>query len=166
MKLRKQLLCVLMMCAVFLSGCGTKNIADTPTEVDTQAETTLCKIDMTNWQYNEETDVYWQTGIVYCADPADETYENLGIYVPGAYMNGTGNADGTYTCEINASGTVGGFTAETAPIVLPVDTPGYAAMAAPTGYVSSTSAYTDTGFIYVYAGAAAVMQALPQALRI
>lgn len=152
MKLRKQLLCVLMMCAVFLSGCGTKNIADTPTEVDTQAETTLCKIDMTNWQYNEETDVYWQTGIVYCADPADETYENLGIYVPGAYMNGTGNADGTYTCEINASGTVGGFTAETAPIVLPVDTPGYAAMAAPTGYVSSTSAYTDTGFIYVYAG--------------
>lgn len=125
MKLRKQFLCVLIMCAVFLSGWGTKNNADTQTEVDTQAEnaaqaeTTLCKIDMTKWQYNGETDVYWQTGIVYCTDPADETYENLGIYVPGAYMNGTGNADGTYTCEINASGTVGGFTAETAPIVLP-----------------------------------------------
>lgn len=158
MKLRKQLLCVLIMCAVFLSGWSTKNNADTQTEADTQvenaakAETTLGKIDMTKWQYNEETDVYWQTGIVYCADPADETYENLGIYVPGAYMNGTGNDDGTYTCEVNVSGTVGGFNAETAPIVLPVDTPGYAAMTAPTGYVSGTSSYTDAGFIYVYAG--------------
>lgn len=117
-----------------------------------QEEAALGKIDMTKWQYNEETDVYWQTGIIYCAAPADETYENLGIYVPGAYMTGTDNGDGTYSCIISVSGTVGSFTAGTAPIVLPVDTPGYAAMAAPTGYVSSTSAYTDAGFIYVYAG--------------
>lgn len=146
MKFRKQFLCLLMMCAVLLSGCGAEK------NTDIQTETTLSKIDMTKWQYQEETDVYWQTGIDYCAVPADETYENLGIYVPGAYMTGTDNGDGTYTCEINTSGTAGGFTAETAPIVLPVDTPGYAAMAAPTGYVSSTSAYTDAGFIYVYAG--------------
>ena len=115
-------------------------------------KTQLEKIDMTQWQYNEETDVYWQVGIVYCENPADETYENLGIYVPGEYMSGTENEDGTYTCEVNTSGMVGGFTAETAPIVIPVDTPGYAAMAAPTEYVSSTSAYTDAGFVYVYAG--------------
>lgn len=147
MKCKKQFLCLLILCAVLLSGCGgDKN------NTDVQTETTLSKIDMTKWQYNEETDVYWQTGIAYCSTPADENYENLGIYVPGAYMTGTDNGDGTYTCEINASGTVGGFTAKTAPIVLPVDTPGYAAMAAPTGYVSSTSTYTDAGFIYVYAG--------------
>lgn len=146
MKFRKQFLCLLMMCAVLLSGCGAEK------NTDIQTETTLSKIDMTKWQYQEETDVYWQAGIDYCAVPADETYENLGIYVPGAYMTGTDNGDGTYTCEINTSGTAGGFTAETAPIVLPVDTPGYAAMAAPTGYVSSASAYTDAGFIYVYAG--------------
>lgn len=143
MKIKKQLLCLLIMCAVLLSGCGAKKI---------NTDTSLSKIDMTKWQYNAETDVYWQTGIVYCATPADETYENLGIYVPGAYMTGTDNGDGTYTCKISSSGTVGGFTAETAPIVLPVDTPGYAAMAAPTGYVSNTSLYTDAGFIYVYAG--------------
>lgn len=146
MKFRKQFLCLLMMCAVLLSGCGAEK------NTDIQTETTLSKIDMTKWQYQEETDVYWQAGIDYCAVPADETYENLGIYVPGVYMTGTDNGDGTYTCEINTSGTAGGFTAETAPIVLPVDTPGYAAMAAPTGYVSSASAYTDAGFIYVYAG--------------
>lgn len=69
---------------------------------------------MTRWQYEEETDVYWQTGIVYCGNPADETYENLGIFVPGAYLNGTQNGDGTYTCEVNLSGSAAGYTAETA----------------------------------------------------
>ena len=90
--------------------------------------------------------------IVYCSSPADKNYENLGIYVPGAYMTGTVNGDGTYTCKINTSGMIGAFTAETAPIVIPVDTPGYAAMAAPTEYSSDTSSYTNAGFIYVHAG--------------
>lgn len=110
------------------------------------------KIDMAQWQYNKDTDVYWQVGIAYCENPADEVYESLGIYVPGKYMSGIENEDGTYTCEVNPSETVGGYTSETAPIVIPVDTPGYAAMEAPTDYVSSTSSYTDAGFIYVYAG--------------
>lgn len=147
MKIKKQLICCLMMCAVLFSGCSSaKN------NMDTQTETTPGKIDMTKWQYNEDDDVYWQVGIVYCAAPADETYENLGIYVPGAYMTGKDNGDGTYTCEINASGTANGFNARTAPIVLPVDTPGYSAMAAPTEYSGDTSLYTDAGFVYVYAG--------------
>lgn len=141
------MICLLMICAVLLSGCS----AD-PNSTDTQTETEVSKVDMTKWQYNAENDVYWQVGIVYCSSPADNNYENLGIYVPGAYMTGTANSDGTYTCEINPSGTVGGFTAETAPIVIPVDTPGYAAMAAPTEYTDSTSSYTGAGFIYVHAG--------------
>lgn len=147
MKGKKQTLSLLMMCAVLATGCSVSE-----NNADTQDGTALSKVDMTKWQYNEENDVYWQTGIVYCENPADETYENLGIYVPGAYMTGTENDDGTYTCEVNPSGTVGGFTAETAPIVIPVDTPGYTAMAAPTGYVNTTSSYTDSGFVYVYAG--------------
>ena len=117
-----------------------------------EIESQLKKIDMTKWQYEEEKDVYWQVGIGYCENPADEAYETLGIYVPGAYMSGTENGDGTYTCEVNTSGIIDGYTVETAPIVIPVETPGYSAMAAPTGYVSSTSAYTDAGFVYVYAG--------------
>lgn len=147
MEIQKRLICLLMACVVLLYGCGAGgNNEEMPSKTD------LEKIDMTKWQYNEEADVYWQAGIVYCETPADESYENLGIYVPGAYMTGTKNEDGTYTCEVNSAGTAGNFTAETAPIVIPVDTPGYAAMAAPTGYVSSTSSYTDAGFVYVYAG--------------
>lgn len=107
---------------------------------------------MTAWNYQAENDVYWQVGIAYCTAPADESYENLGIFVPGAYMTATDNGDGTFTCEVNPSGAVGGFTAETAPIVIPVDTPGYSAMSAPTGYNSAASAYTDAGFVYLAAG--------------
>ena len=77
----------------------------------------------------------------------------MGIYVPGAYMNGSKNSDGTYTCTVNASGQSGSYTAATAPIVLPVNTPGYAASAAPTSYdYSSVSAYLEAGFIYLQPG--------------
>lgn len=145
----KKLVCAALSCALLLAGCGVK---DDSVSSDPPIESQLDQINMTQWQYNEENDVYWQVGIPYCENPADETYETLGLYVPGAYMTGTENGDGTYTCMVNASGTVGGFTAETAPIVIPVETPGYAAMAAPTGYVSSTASYTDAGFVYVYAG--------------
>lgn len=151
---KKRVLCLFGAFALLLSACGTAGpaAADESPDVEMQTVTQLAVIDMTAWNYNEEHDVYWQTGIVYCENPADEAYESLGVYVPGAYMTAEGNGDGTYTCKINASGTVGGFTAETAPIVIPVDTPGYAAMPAPTGYVSGVSAYTDAGFVYVYAG--------------
>lgn len=152
----KKILCAAMSCVLLLLGCAAGNADSTGTDNssadEAQAATQLSQIDMTRWQYNEENDVYWQAGILYCENPVDETYETLGIYVPGAYMAGTENGDGTYTCTVSTSGTVGSFTAETAPVVLPVETPGYAAMAAPAGYVSSTSAYTDAGFVYVYAG--------------
>lgn len=149
-------LCVVLICALLLTGCGlgsnggAESAGNDSKEV--QVESRLDKIDMTQWQYNAENDVYWQVGIAYCENPADENYETLGIFVPGAYMTGTENGDGTYTCEIDSSGTVGGYTAETAPMVIPVDTPGYFAMRAPTDYASKTAEYTDAGFVYIYAG--------------
>lgn len=152
MRLKKQMLFVCLLCVVSLSGCGNNGEKEMDNRKEIQAETQLDKINMAQWQYNEENDVYWQVGIAYCEDPADENYENLGVFVPGAYMTGSKNEDGTYTCKINASGTAGGYTAETAPIVIPVETPGYSAMAAPTGYVDKTVPYTEAGFVYVYAG--------------
>ena len=66
-----------------------------------EAANMLETIDMTKWQYNAEDDVYYQVGIVYCANPADTTYESMGIFIPGAYMTRTENGDGTYTCTVN-----------------------------------------------------------------
>ena len=113
--------------------------------------TNLPKIDMSAWQYNTEDNVYYQLGIEYCETPADENYENLAIFVPGAYFNGTNNGDGTWTCTINPENQVGDFTAATAPIVLPVNTPGYSAMA-PLSEYSDLTAFTNDGFVYVHAG--------------
>ncbi len=89
---------------------------------------------------------------MYCSSPADDTYEQMGIYVPAAYMNATANSDGTYTCTLNSSGTVNGYTASTAPIVFPVNTSGYSAQSAPSGWSSSIADYTSAGFVYLWAG--------------
>ena len=113
--------------------------------------TGLETIDNTKWSYNADDDVYYQVGISYCENPADASYETLAIFVPGAYMTASDNGDGTYTCEINTESEVNGFTAETAPIVMPINTPGYSAQAALTEY-TSVSDYMTAGFVYVHAG--------------
>jgi len=118
----------------------------------------LPKIDMSKWQYEASDDVYWQVGLSYAANPAASNYETMGIFVPGAYFTATDNGDGTYTCSVNESGSAGQYTALTAPLILPVNTPGYSAMAAPAGYSSSMgygsiTDYTNAGMIVIFAGA-------------
>ena len=59
---------------------------------------------------------------------------------------------------MNETGTAGEYTALTAPLIIPVNTPGYSAMAAPTGYTSSMgygsiADYTSEGIIIIFAGA-------------
>lgn len=147
--------------SLLLGGCasaaGTNEQDRTQVETlatgaeETAVQSTLAKIDDTKWCYDETDGVYYQLGIAYCATPADADYEQLAIIVPGAYMQATANGDGTFTCSIDASAEVGGYTASTAPIVMPVNTPGYAAQAPMTEY-TSVAEYTDAGFIYVHAG--------------
>ena len=113
--------------------------------------TGLSKIDSTAWLYNANDDVYYQLGIAYCETPADKAYENLAVFVAGAYMNAVSNGNDTYTCTINTDAEVNGYTALTAPIVMPINTPGYSAMSPLSSYTSLTS-YMNTGFVYVHAG--------------
>lgn len=155
-----------LVAALILSGCSNSaagsgsSAAQTETEtsqaeterVGETAVTSLPQIDSTKWQYNSEDKVYWQTGISYCENPADENYETLGIFIPAAYMNAKDNGDGTFTCKINNQVAVKGYTAASAPIVIPVNTPGYSAIKAPTDYVTDSASYTSAGFIYVVAG--------------
>src|SRR5574344_3023301 len=103
------------------------------------------------WQYNSSADVYYIVGIQYCSDPASSSYEQMGIFVPAKYMDATSNSDGTYTCTINTGNTVNGYSASTAPLVVPVNTPGYSAQSAPSGYSSDAATYTAKGFIYLWA---------------
>lgn len=108
---------------------------------------------MDNWNYDDENDIYYQIGIVYCTNPETTEYESLGIYVPGKYFDAKENENGTYTCSINKDNQVGNYTSDTAPIVLPINTAGYSAQKAPTSYSSSeVTDYTSNGLIYVNAG--------------
>jgi len=104
------------------------------------------------WKFNSTANVYYIVGVYYCATPAASTYEQMGIFVPAAYMNATANSDGTYTCTINSSTAFNGYTGATAPIVVPVNTGGYAAMSAPSDYTATVATYTNAGFIYMWAG--------------
>ncbi|MET7570213.1 esterase [Streptomyces sp. NPDC005492] len=112
------------------------------------------EFDPTAWSYDATNDVYYQIGKVFVTNPAATDYENLSIYVPGAYLTATKNSDGTtYTAKPNPKGTVGAYSGRTAPIVIPVNTPGYAAQKPATSYsYTSVSQYLKAGQIYVWPG--------------
>lgn len=143
--------------ALLLAACGNDESATATTDEQAKEQTdsttisTSLTFDSAAWSYNADDDVYYQIGVPYCETPADESYETLAIFVPSAYFEATDNGDGTYTCERSDSGAVGSYTTATAPIVMPVNTPGYSAQAALTEY-SSQSTYTGAGIVYVHAG--------------
>lgn len=145
------------LCLVGLAGCSS-----TKSEVAKNTKYTVTKSDVSNakkllinqskWKYNAKNKVYYQVGIKYGTKIKSTKYETMGIYIPAKYVKATKSGSNTYKIKINTKGKVNGYTAKTAPIVIPINTPGYAAQAAPTGYDSSTAKYTKAGFIYCYAG--------------
>lgn len=121
------------------SGSGSSS-EDTGTSSETGTISTL--------SWTSASGYYYVTGIQYCSNPADASYEKMGIFIPAAYL--TKNSDGSFS--INPSGTCNGYTASTAPVVIPVNTPGYSAQSAPTGKSSKVESYTDEGLIYLWPG--------------
>ena len=120
--------------------------------VDLAELTDELTIDNSNWKYDEENDIYYQLGVVYCTNPETTVYESLAIYVPGKYFTANENSNGTYTCSM-VNSNVGNYSATTAPIVMPINTAGYSAHACPTRYnPNQVKNFTDAGFIYVDAG--------------
>lgn len=142
------------MSGLGLAGCtGAGSSSGSSSSGSTAVASSSISFNEKGWNYDAANDVYWQVGASYVATPGAPDYETLGIYVPGKYLTGTKNSNGTYTATVNASGVVGDYTASTAPIVLPVNTPGYAAQKAPTTYsYDSVSSYLKAGLVYVQAG--------------
>ena len=155
------ILWTILASTMVFAGCGNSSTTTgTSSKASSQSSassttkevsTTLSKIDMTKWQYNSDDKVYYQIGISYCSNPSNESYEKLAVFVPADYFEATDNGDGTYTCSLKSDATVGSYTAATAPIVMPINTPGYSAQKALSDY-TDVSDYTDQGFIYVHAG--------------
>lgn len=144
--------------ATMLAGCSSTEESpivggsEEPATESKPAVSGPLALDSTAWKYDKDNDVYWQIGLSYCETPAAPDLETLGVFVPGAYFSAQDNGNGTFTCTIG-EGSLSGFNAQTAPIVLPVNTPGYAAQAAPSRYdYDSVSAFLKAGFVFVYAG--------------
>ena len=142
--------------ATSLFGCaqGSQSASTQTSGASSTATTTgSVALDSSAWSYDSDSDVYYQIGVQYCKNPQAPSYESMGIYVPGAYFDAKDNGNGTFTCTPSSTGKVGSFTAATAPIVMPINTAGYSAQAAPTSYSSKgLSDYLAAGFVYVYAG--------------
>ncbi|MCD8316430.1 MAG: esterase [Eggerthellaceae bacterium] len=150
-----------MSASALLAGCSSEsantNAENSSTSTDSVSSTVTLSgdlaLDQTKWNYDADNDVYWQVEVPYCTNPASLDYETLGIYIPGEYMDGTQNSDGTYTCSVNEAGSKNYWSSLTAPFVIPVNTAGYSAQAAPTTYsYQSVADYIEAGFIYVYPG--------------
>lgn len=120
---------------------------------DTNANNFLDKVDMTKWLYNKEDHIYYQIGLNYCATPSNVDYQSFSIFVPEQFMSGVETVDNFYSCNLNPNGMKNRWTAYTAPIVMPIETPGYSACKALTEYTDEAKTYTDEGFIYVFSGA-------------
>ncbi|MEE8681106.1 MAG: subtype A tannase [Olsenella sp.] len=145
-----------------LTACseGTSQTAETASEETPAAlgqnpdNAESLAISQDSWSYGADNDIYYQIGLPYCGNPEADAYESMGIYVPGAYFKATKNEDGTYSCTIDESATVGSFTAATAPVAIPINTAGYSAQDAPTAYsAQGLTDYLEAGLIYVYPGA-------------
>lgn len=159
---KKAALSLALMAAVALTGSLSVYASEANAQGNTPVITAVAQIpeaspslhvDNAKWNYDETNDIYYQIGLIYCAKPQATEYESLAVYVPGAYMQGVKNPDGTYTCQINPKAKVGNYTAATAPVVMPVNTGGYAAQKAPSSYDGTgLSTYLSQGFVYVYAG--------------
>jgi hypothetical protein len=105
------------------------------------------------WNYDSGNDVYYQLRVPTCSTPFNSAYETMALYVPGAYFTGVKNDYSRYSCSVKEGGSIGDFNALTAPVVFPVNTPGYASQASPAGYsYAMVSAFLKAGFIYVQAG--------------
>lgn len=150
------LIMAVSLCSCTPAATGTKVPSDDAVKkllADYKEDTAGLAFDNTKWHYDSEHNVYWQISVSYCTDPAAANYENMAIYVPGSYLTGTPNSDGTYTCTLNTTQMVNGYTSKTAPIVMPINTGGYRAATPPSSYnYEGLSDYLNAGFIYLYSG--------------
>lgn len=157
------------LCFICLTAAGcAQSGGDKPAET-TAVITNLPKPDMTKWQYNAESDIYYQLGIGYCETPADAELELLAIFVPGAYMDATDNGDNTFTCKLNEKAELNGYNVQNAPIAMDIATEGYYA-AQPlteeiiTAYEMLTeeiAEYTSQGIVFVYPACRGIDEGAP-----
>ena len=158
-----------LLTAMMFASCGDPDSGKTEETTAPKPVTNLSKPDMSKWRYIEEKDVYYLVGLDYCEKPADEKYEQLAVFVPGAFMDSADNGDGTFTCELNESAELCGYTAVNAPITMQVYTPAYAPAEALTeefvahnkSFAERVAEITSQGMIFASPGCRGINEGAP-----
>ena len=134
---------------------GLFSCSSMPDTKDIPAEkTALLDFNTQAWKYDAENKLYYQLGVQYCTAPEAKDIEVLNIYVPAAYLDAKANGDGTYTASVNKTAKVHGYTSTQAPVLFPLETPGYVMQQPSSSYdpADGIAKYTNEGFVYVFAG--------------
>ena len=149
---KKKLIVIGIIAFALITGGITTAILLLNQQNGSSKHTASLNFNSDNWSYDSDNNVYYQIGVDYVQNVVSSDYQSFGIYVPGEYLDCTKNGD-KYSCRIDNSTEINGYTASTAPIVMPVNTPGYSAQSAPSSYSYKTAAsYLEKGIIYLYAG--------------
>ena len=107
--------------------------------------------DMNNWSYDKKNNIYYQMGIYYCENSLNEENEVFEIYVPGEFLKGEKGNNEKYKCTINKNGVKSKYIAETAPIVLDIESKDCIEQKPHETYnFENVTKFTNEGYIYIW----------------
>lgn len=129
--MKKLLSIVLCLCMVF--GLSTAAFASGEASGAAPAVTSL-EITAPAWVKSADGTYYSLTNVPYCTNVINPTYQYMNIYVPAAYLEG---------------GSVHGYTADTAPIIIENNCMGWNSSAP----ARANAGYLAEGFVHISCGA-------------
>ena len=120
-------------------------------------------LDMDKWKYNEQDEVYYQTGIYYSQASLESLYQRMALFVPEKYLRCNKIEDDLFSCVPNMAALINNYTVRSAPIVSEINSPNFASELALTEY-RDYKEYTDNGLVYAHIGFRGVEHNAPAAV--
>lgn len=109
--------------------------------------------DMSNWNYDEENNVYYQLNVNYCEKSKINENQKFDIYVPGEYLIGKKINDEKYKCDVNDNGQKTGYNAKSAPMIISIQSEESIEQKTHKKYdFEEISNYINEGYIYIWPG--------------
>ena len=143
---------VIIMCLLVLMGAVGTSIYSKKYSPSEKSKINFY-FDMSKWSYDENNNVYYQLNVDYCEKSKINENQKFDIFVPGEYLTGKKNSNGTYMCEINDKGEKAGYNAKSSPIVISIEAEESKEQKTHEKYnYDEISNYIKEGYIYIWPG--------------
>lgn len=149
---RKNIVALIIICVIIsATSLGISMYSKGNTSISISKN--FLKFDMSNWNYDEVNNIYYKMNVGYCKNSEKEKNEVFEIYVPGEYLIGKKNEDGTYNCSINTKGSKSIFTQKNAPMIISIESKEEIEQIPHEKYnYEDALKYTSEGYIYIWPG--------------